>query len=79
MRGTFRLLQFSMNFLLKATIPKNDCKLVLLVGESNKFGCYLFRVGLDNFTTDYVSQEGQALMIELALIELGKQLVFSKG
>ena len=32
-RGAINSLQFGMNFLTKATIPKSNCKLVMLVGR----------------------------------------------
>ena len=32
-RGAISLLQLGMNFLKNATIPKNDCKLIILVGQ----------------------------------------------
>ena len=73
------MLQFGMNFLTKATIPKNDCKLVMLVGQFKLSMAATFWVGLNAFTTDYMSQEGQTLLIKLAVSGLGKKLNLPKG
>ena len=42
MRGAINLLQLGMNFLTKATIPKNNCKFVMLVGWVKLVMAFIF-------------------------------------
>ena len=78
MRGAINLLQLGMNFLTKATMPKNNCKLVMLVGRVKLVMAFIFS-GLGFMPSPLIrSQEGQTLLIELTLSGLGKQLVFPK-
>lgn len=44
-----------MNFLKEATIPKNDSKLVMLVGQFELVIAAIFRVGHYALTTNYMS------------------------
>ena len=68
MRGAIIFLQLGMNFLTKATIPKNDCKLVMLVGWVKLVMAFIFaRVGLYALTTDYVSKEVRLIWWNLHL------------
>ena len=41
-RGAISLLQLGMNFLTKATIPKNDCELVIVLGQFKLFMAAIF-------------------------------------
>ena len=74
------MLQLGMNFLTKATVPKKDCKLVILVGQFKIVMAAIFSgLGLMPSPLIKCPKKVRLFLIELALRGLGKQLVFPKG